>query len=66
MKKYQARIISTSLAMIFILFWDYIFYYIEKNPINWPVDILFSAVVIFSVWMMAYYFDQKQQLIEKV
>ncbi|MEC0319745.1 hypothetical protein P8807_19065, partial [Bacillus subtilis] len=27
MRKYQARIISIILAMIFIMFWDYLFYF---------------------------------------
>ncbi|MEC1960932.1 hypothetical protein, partial [Bacillus subtilis] len=28
MRKYQARIISIILAMIFIMIWDYLFYFI--------------------------------------
>lgn len=66
MRKYQARIISIILAMIFIMFWDYLFYIIGKNPINWPVDIVYTAVTIVSVWMLAYYVDEKQQLVKKM
>ncbi|MCY8261784.1 two-component sensor histidine kinase KinC, partial [Bacillus inaquosorum] len=66
MRKYQARIISIILAMIFIMFWDYLFYFIGKNPINWPVDIVYTAVTIVSVWMLAYYIDEKQQLVKKM
>ncbi|WGD73823.2 two-component sensor histidine kinase KinC [Bacillus subtilis] len=66
MRKYQARIISIILAMIFIMFWDYLFYFIGKNPINWPVDIVYTAVTLVSVWMLAYYIDEKQQLVKKM
>ncbi len=66
MRKYQARIISIILAMIFIMFWDYLFYFIGKNPINWPVDIVYTAVTIVSVWMLAYYIDEKQRLVKKM
>lgn len=66
MRKYQARIISIILAMIFIMFWDYLFYFIGKNPINWPVDIVYTAVTLASVWMLAYYIDEKQQLVQKM
>lgn len=66
MGKYQARIISLILAMIFIMFWDYLFYMIERNPINWPVDITFTAVTLISVWLLAYYVDNKKQLLAEL
>ncbi len=50
--------------MIFIMFWDYLFYMIERNPINWPVDITFTAVTLISVWSLAYYVDNKKTLAE--
>lgn len=52
--------------MIFIMFWDYLFYIIGKNLINWFVDIVYIVVMIVSVWMLVYYVDEKQQLVKKM
>ncbi|MCY9219382.1 hypothetical protein MOF08_01445, partial [Bacillus licheniformis] len=39
MKRYQGRIIATVLAMTFIMFWNFLFYGVLGNKINWTVDL---------------------------
>ncbi|MDA7026300.1 ATP-binding protein [Bacillus sp. CLL-7-23] len=66
MKRYQGRIIATLLAMTFIMFWNYLFYGILGNKINWPVDVLFTMVTLISVWWLTLYIDESNQLVHKL
>ncbi|MEK5502307.1 ATP-binding protein [Bacillus sp. FSL M8-0168] len=66
MKRYQGRIIATALAMTFIMFWNYLFYGILGNQINWTVDLLFTLVTLVSVWWLTLYIDESNQLVYKL
>ncbi|MFN2746050.1 MULTISPECIES: ATP-binding protein [Bacillus] len=66
MKRYQGRIISTVLAMTFIMFWNYLFYGVLGNKINWTVDVLFTLVTLISVWWLTLYIDESNQLVYKL
>ncbi|MGN9865733.1 ATP-binding protein [Bacillus swezeyi] len=66
MKRYQARIIATVLAMTFIMFWNYLFYGVLGNKINWTVDLLFTLVTLISVWWLTLYIDESNQLVYKL
>ena len=54
MRRYQGRIIATVLAMTFIMFWNFLFYGVLGNKINWTVDLLFTLVTLISVWSVSY------------
>lgn len=66
MKRYQGRIIATVLAMTFIMFWNFLFYGVLGNKINWTVDLLFTLVTLISVWWLTLYIDESNQLVYKL
>lgn len=66
MRRYQGRIIATVLAMTFIMFWNYLFYGVLGNKINWTVDLLFTLVTLVSVWWLTLYIDESNQLVYKL
>ncbi|MCC2134240.1 PAS domain S-box protein [Bacillus licheniformis] len=66
MKRYQGRIIATVLAMTFIMFWNFLFYGVLGNKINWTVDLLFTLVTLISVWWLTLYIVESNQLVYKL
>ncbi|MGE6631225.1 ATP-binding protein [Bacillus sp. NPDC077027] len=61
-KKYQVRIGLSVLAIILILSWDY-FYYMGGYQINWPLDLMFTLVVLAGIWVVSGYVDRLNLLV---
>ncbi|MGX9292996.1 ATP-binding protein [Bacillus sp. A015] len=61
-KTYQVRIVLSVLAFILILSWDF-FYYLGGYQINWPLDLVFTVVVLACIWVVSGYVDRLNLLV---
>ncbi|MCP3739259.1 ATP-binding protein [Rossellomorea sp. BNER] len=56
MKRYRGRFIGVGIVIFFMTVWDFIFYYVLNNPINWTADMIYSILILLvGAWVGGFY-----------
>ncbi|MRX71650.1 PAS domain S-box protein [Bacillus lacus] len=63
MKKHLGSLVALSVTIICISIWNYIFYYIENNPVNLMWDIPYTLLIFSAAWWLGTYYDRSKVLI---
>jgi two-component system, sporulation sensor kinase C len=66
MSRYRGRITGFSIVALFVIVWDYIFYFVLENDINLTIDLLYTVLILGAgVWMGGFY-DRHHGYLEKL
>ncbi len=66
MSRYRGRITSFITVALFVVAWDYMFYFILDNTINLTIDVVYTILILGAgVWLGGYY-DRHQRNLEQL
>ncbi|RIW28763.1 PAS domain S-box protein [Bacillus salacetis] len=66
MGRYRGRLTAFIVVALFIIIWDYIFYYVLGNRLILSVDIIYTILILGAAFWLGGYYDSHQNSIEKL
>jgi two-component system, sporulation sensor kinase C len=66
MSRYQGRLTAFIVVALFVMIWDYIFYFVLGNQLNLAVDIVYTILILGTGFWLGGYYDRHQKNLEKL